>query len=234
MASEKTAAYRALIVDYGGVLTTSMSSSFGAFCLATGVNPDRLRAVLAAAYTGDLPMGAAGEGQVHEEGLRDLVVSVETGRLAVEEFDRLLAEALSHGLDRPIEATDLTGRLFGAVRPDERMLAVVRAARLRGFRTGLVSNTWGHATFPGLALEALFDTMVLSGEVGLRKPQPHIYLLAASRLGVAPDACVFVDDIPVNVEGARATGMAGVLHRDAVITIPKLEALFGVSLSPPD
>ena len=73
--------------------------------------------------------------------------------------------------------------------------------------------------------------MILSGEVGVRKPDPEIYLLAAERIGLAPEKCVFVDDIPVNVEGARALGMAGILHRDAAITIPKLEALLEVPLA---
>ena len=77
----------------------------------------------------------------------------------------------------------------------------------------------------------MFDVMMLSGRERLRKPDTEIYLLAAERAGVATDQAVFVDDIPANVEGARRVGMTGVLHRDAAITVPKLEALLGVALA---
>jgi len=215
--------YRGLIVDYGGVLTTSMSVSFGAFCVAAGVSPERLKDVLAAAYS------VAGEASVPANDLHDLVAGVETGRIEPEEFDRRLAAALSIGLDRPIEPANLTTRLFAELRPDERMRRVVRSARSKGVRTALISNTWG--VTPPADVEGMFDTVVLSGREGMRKPQPEIYLLAARRLDVEPEGCVFVDDVPLNVEGARAVGMAGVLHKDAAITIPKLEELLGVSLA---
>jgi putative hydrolase of the HAD superfamily len=210
--------YRALIVDYGGVLTSSMTASFAAFCLANGVQPDRLKGVLAVAYGST--DGAEPEG---------LVAALETGRLPVEEFNRRLAEALSEGLVEPVEPADLASRMFGTADPDQRMMAAVRAARASGLKTGLISNTWGlHPRHEWFA-EA-FDVVVLSGAEGIRKPEAAIYRRAADRLGVGTDECVFVDDIPVNVEGARAVGMAGVLHRDAAITIPKLEELLGVTL----
>ena len=211
---------RALLVDYGGVLTTSLAVNFGAFCVETGVDPARLKAVLAAAYA------SASYGS----DLDGLVVSVETGRLPVEEFDRKLAAALSQGLEVPLEETGLAARMFAGAGPDPRMTSAVSAARAAGIRTALVSNTWGRHAYPD-GLTGSFDAMVLSGEVRIRKPDPEIYLLAAERIGLAPEECVFVDDIPVNVDGARAVGMAGVLHRDSAITIPKLEALLEVPLA---
>jgi HAD superfamily hydrolase (TIGR01509 family) len=96
----------------------------------------------------------------------------------------------------------------------------------------MVSNTWGLRPMEDVVGD-LFDRVILSGVEGVRKPFPEIFLLAAARLGVAPEACVFVDDIPTNVDGARAVGMAGVLHRDASITIPRLETLLGVGLRRP-
>jgi len=225
--SDAAPAYRALIVDYGGVLTTSLALSFAAFFVETGVSPDRFRTVLAAAY------GGAVEGVDIDEGdpeLSDLVAAVETGRISGEAFDRRLAAALSDGLPEPLPPENLTGRLFGGLRPDPAMRAAVAVARGAGLRTGLVSNTWTLEP-PEDGLDGLFDAVVLSGRVGMRKPDPEIYLLAATELEVEPEACVFVDDIPVNVDGARAVGMAGVLHRDAAITIPKLGSLLGVDLS---
>jgi epoxide hydrolase-like predicted phosphatase len=223
---EENRRYRALLVDYGGVLTTSMTASFAEFCLATGVSPERLRLVLALAYRGD-----PGEGS-RPEGLDDLVAAVETGRMPVEEFNDSLAAVLSEGLERPVDALDLASKLFGGATPDERMIEAVREARSQGLRTALVSNTWGLRD-PSPWYDEAFDAVVLSGREGVRKPDPEIYRLAADRVGVDPGTCVFVDDIAANVEGARDVGMMGVLHRHPDITIPKLEELLGISLSRP-
>lgn len=78
--------------------------------------------------------------------------------------------------------------------------------------------------------DELFDDVVISGEVGLRKPQPEIYLLAAERLKAEPAHCVFVDDFQVNADGAIAVGMHGIQHRTADETIPQLEEFLGVRL----
>jgi epoxide hydrolase-like predicted phosphatase len=216
--------YEALLVDYGGVLTTPISASFAQFCLATGVSPERLRLVLAVAYRGELGDGEA------PESLQDLVPAVETGRISVAEFNDRLAGVLSEGLEQPIEGLDLTTRLFGGTLPDERMIEAVRTARTNGIKTALVSNTWGDRETPPW-YEEVFDAVLLSGREGLRKPEPEIYRLAAQRVGTHPAACVFVDDIAANVEGARAVGMAGIVHRNSDITIPKLEELLGIRLA---
>jgi putative hydrolase of the HAD superfamily len=215
--------FRSLVVDYGGVMTTPISTSFAEFCLSTGVSPDRLKLVLAAAYRGEADENAS-------EGLEDLVPAVETGRMAVEEFNDRLALVLSEGLDRPIEALDLSTRLFGGAVPDERMIGAARSARSRGLKTALVSNTWGLKD-PPLWYEETFDAVVLSGREGVRKPEPEIYRLAASRVGVEPATCIFVDDIAANVVGAREVGMTGILHRHPEITIAKLEELLDVELA---
>lgn len=108
---------------------------------------------------------------------------------------------------------------------DERPLltAVVRA-RAHGLRTGLLSNADGFAT-NGFA--SLFDAVVLSGEVGFGKPDLRIYLLAADRLGLVPEQCVFVDDLASNVRGAVRAGMVGVHHTDVGATLTELNVLFG-------
>lgn len=216
--------FRALFVDYGGVMTTSMTVTFAAFCATSGVDPGRLREVLVAAYS--TTAGPLGARDVH-----DLVRSVETGAIQPEEFDRRLADALSVGLDEPIDPTGLTSRLFGQLGPDGRMREAVRTLRARGVTTGLISNTWG--VMPPDDVDDLFDVVVLSGRERVRKPDREIFLLAAKRAVVAPEEAVFVDDIPVNVEGARRVGMAGVLHRDAAITVPRLEELFGAAVEAP-
>ena len=213
--------YKALIVDFGGVLTTSITTSLAQFCASAGVSPERLKEVLRDAYS---------EGESPSAALGHLVADLETGRMSPNEFEPLLAKALSDGLPVPLEAKGLIGRMFQSIGPDERMLDAVGAAREHGLKTAVLSNTWGRSVFFPEQFKA-FDAVVLSEHEGVRKPDPEIYLIAAKKLGEPPEACVFVDDVPRNVDGARAVGMAGVLHKDAAITVPKLEELFGVSLS---
>jgi putative hydrolase of the HAD superfamily len=113
------------------------------------------------------------------------------------------------------------------------MTEAVAQARAAGVRVGVISNSWGTAPFDpyaGYRLDEQFDAVVISSDVGIRKPDPAIYLLAADKLGVAPALCVFVDDIPANLGPARKVGMAVVHHLDPVSTIRELERLFGLVL----
>ena len=107
------------------------------------------------------------------------------------------------------------------------MVAAVRAAREAGIRTGLISNSWGTTIYEPELIDGLFHAAVISGEVGLHKPQPEIYLLAAERLATEPDRCVFVDDLRENCDGAEAVGMTPILHRNSDETVGRLERLLG-------
>jgi epoxide hydrolase-like predicted phosphatase len=199
-----------LIVDYGGVLTTDVFASFRAFCAAEGLEPDAVR-----------------DRFRRDPEARRLLEGLETGRLAEAEFEPRFAALLE------VESGKLIDRLFGGMVLDEAMVAGVRAARAAGVRTGLLSNSWGAGRYDRAALAALFDATVISGEVGLRKPDPAIYALAAERLGLAPADCVFVDDLPGNLKPARALGMATVLHRgDAAQTLAEVGAVLGYALAP--
>jgi len=110
------------------------------------------------------------------------------------------------------------------------MLDAVLKARQAGIRTGLISNSWGTSRYDRSRLGELFDGVVISGEVGIRKPAPEIYALGAERIGVWPDRCVFVDDLPFNLEPAAELGMATVHHLSAEQTIAELEQLLGTEL----
>jgi epoxide hydrolase-like predicted phosphatase len=193
-----------LIVDYGGVLTTDVFASFRGFCEAEGLPPDTVR-----------------DHFRNDPEARALLAGLETGSLAVADFEPRLAALLEVASERLIE------RLFGGVAPDEAMLDGVRAARRAGVRTGLLSNSWGDATsYEPAFLHELFDAWVISSEVGLRKPDPAIYELAAQRLGLPPEACVLVDDLPGNLKPARTLGMATVLHRgDSEATLAEVASL---------
>ena len=110
------------------------------------------------------------------------------------------------------------------------MFDVVRRVRAAGLKTALLSNSWG-LDYDRDDWHRLFDVTVISGEVGMRKPEPEIYLHTAAALDIAPPQCVFVDDLGPNVKGAVSVGMVGVRHVTARQTIEELEALFGIDLS---
>jgi putative hydrolase of the HAD superfamily len=208
---------RALVLDYGGVMTSSMGRAFAQFCLEHGVDPARFKALVSDAYGGDARDG--------------MMARLERGEIELDEFERWLASELSQGAARTLHAAGLKELIFRGMEADERMVDVVRRVRSHGVRTALLSNSWGSTGYERERFPDLFDAVVISAEVGLRKPEPEIYLFAAERLGVQPPECVFVDDLAQNVDGARAVGMEGIVHRNADFTVPKLEELFGVSLA---
>ena len=204
----------ALLVDYGGVLTTSVTRSFRAFCTELGLPPNLAKEAFVEAYS-----GPARNGPVHR---------METGEITVEEFGVGLAQVLSErsGIDVPSEG--LVRKLFALMDLDETMLAAVAAAKRAGVRTALLSNSWGSEGYPRDRFPELFDVVVISGEVRIRKPDPAIFALTTQRLGVEPAQCVFVDDLDKNIAVAQELGMAGILHRDAATTIPQMAHLLGI------
>jgi putative hydrolase of the HAD superfamily len=202
---------RGLLCDYGGVMTSPIFASFNAFCETEGITLDAFRSVMqGAARTDGSPFAM-----------------VETGAITEEQFDAAVATLLSEACGKTIAATGLKQRMFALVKPDDAMWRAVGAARAAGVRTGLLSNSWGGRDYPIEELKEIFDDVLISGQVGLRKPDPEIYLLAADRIGARAEDCVFVDDFNVNVEGAEAVGMLGILHADARTTIAKIEQIFG-------
>jgi putative hydrolase of the HAD superfamily len=200
-----------LLLDWGGVMTTNLFASFSAFCEAEGLDPDRLRTL----FRGD-------------KAARDLLIEFECGRVEEDVFQERLCAALEMDAEN---ARTLIDRLFAGAQADDAMVAAVRAARAAGVRTGLVSNSWGTRRYPRDLLAELFDGIVISGEEGMRKPTPAIYALGAERIGLPPESCVFVDDLPFNLDPARELGMATVHHTDAASTVPELERLLGVALT---
>jgi epoxide hydrolase-like predicted phosphatase len=202
-----SARYRGLLVDYGGVLTTHLLDSFRSFCKGEGIDPDaivhRIRADVAC---------------------RKLVSALETGGVAESEFEPKFARMLG------VKSARLIDRLFAGSGPEPSMLDAVRRARQAGIRTGLISNSWGTRRYDRALLTELFDGIVISGEVGIRKPAPEIYELGARSIGVGADACVFVDDLAFNLKPATELGMATIHHVDPTDTISELERLLEVPL----
>ncbi|MFI1654587.1 HAD family hydrolase [Streptomyces sp. NPDC020472] len=206
-----TAPVEAVVLDYGGVLTGPVGESIAAWTEADGIEPGSFSRTLRAWMSRDAPAGTP----VHR---------LETGELTVAEFDALLAAELTTVDGRPVDPVGVLSRLFAGMRPDPAMFALVEELRTLGVRVALLSNSWGN-TYPRERIDGLLDPVVISGEVGLRKPEAPIYELTLARLGVAAGSAVFVDDAEPNVLGARAVGMRAHLHVDAPSTRAALAAL---------
>jgi len=200
-----------LLVDWGGVLTTDLFASFASFAAAEGLDSEHVRGLFR-----------------RDRDARRLLVDFETGRIEEEAFEPRLAQVLGVA-----EHAGLIDRMFAGSQADPVMLAAVRAAHEAGVRTGLVSNSWGTRRYPRDLLAELFDGVVISGEEGVRKPDPRMYELGAERIGLPAAACVYVDDLPFNLEPAAALGMATVHHVDAATTVAELERLLARELRAP-
>jgi epoxide hydrolase-like predicted phosphatase len=201
---------KGLLVDFGGVLTSNVFESFAAFCSAEGLAPERVRDAFR-----------------DEEDGRQLLFDLELGKLTNEDFEQRFGAHL--GL-APERADGLIERLFGGMKSDREMEMAVVMAKRQGIRTGLISNSWGATNYELDRFPEMFDGWVISGDEGMRKPDPAIYELGAERIGLTPADCVFVDDLKGNLKPARAMGMATVHHVTAGETIPQLEDLLGVKL----
>jgi putative hydrolase of the HAD superfamily len=199
---------RGLLVDFGGVLTTNVFDSFRAFCSQEGLDADAVRRLFR-----------------EEPHALELVRSLETGNITEDDFGERFGRLL--GIER---RAGLVERMFSHIRPDDTMVEAVRRARSQGIRTGLVSNSMGVGRYDRSTFPELFDGVVISGDEGMHKPQPEIFRLGAERIGLAPQQCVFVDDLRENCEGAERVGMTVVLHRGAERTLPELERLLGIRL----
>lgn len=208
---------KGLLVDYGGVLTSSAAKSFRDFEREVGLPKGAIFELIYDAYQepdGDNP-----------------IVRFERGESTAEEFaDAMVAALIRRGHEIDLDDMTVVERIFAGASRMPRMWALVGRARDAGVRTGLLSNSWGLEGYPVEDLDRIFDVLVISGEVGLRKPDPRIYLHAAELIDTPPERCAFVDDLPRNVEAAEELGMFGVHHVDAATTAAELERFLGIAL----
>jgi epoxide hydrolase-like predicted phosphatase len=216
---------RGVITDWGGVLTTPILTTVQAWIQADGIDWDSYRTVMRAwvfdAYGPDAYGPDASQNPVH---------ALERGECSGAEFEQILAARLLRTDGGVVTAKGLLQRMFAASRRVPAMYDMIRAARGAGFRTALLSNSWGCDEYPRADFPGLFDAVVISGECGMRKPEQAIFLHTAKSLGLEPEQCVFIDDIEANVAAAAACGMTGVHHAEAAQTTAELRGLLGVPL----
>jgi putative hydrolase of the HAD superfamily len=210
---------RGLVVDWGGVLTGDLRTAVQAWARADGIDLEAYCAIMRD-WFGE-PVGV--------EARLNPIHALERGEMAVPDFEEKLAGELSRRTGREVVADGLVRRMFDQFEHAHDMTALVRRAREAGLRTALLSNSWGNE-FPGDGWHGVFDTVVISGEVGMRKPEERIYRYVADGLDLPLEQCVFVDDLRPNVDAAVALGMVGIHHRSYDATATELEALFEIPL----
>jgi putative hydrolase of the HAD superfamily len=214
---------RGLIVDWGGVLTSDLHVSMSAWAESDDLDYGHFRDIMAE-WLGDY------QGRIAEV---NPVYALERGEVAVPHFEEQLAARLRTRSGGRVPAEGLLQRMFDHFVHAPDMAGLVLRAHGAGLRTALLSNSWGNQ-YPREGWDEMFDAVVISGEVGMRKPDPEIFRHTLDLLGLTAPESVFVDDLPANVEAAAALGIVGVHHRSYAETAAALEALFDLPLAAAD
>jgi putative hydrolase of the HAD superfamily len=218
---------RAAIFDWGGVITQPIRDTVLDWIAADQIDWDTYVAVIGPWLTDAYDQHIEHDGHDgHAKSGVNPVHALERGECAVADFERLLADRLVTTTGGKVIADGLLARMLSAERPDPVMYQVVRDLRRAGVRTALLSNSWGNGTYPRQDFPGLFDAVVISGDVGMRKPEPRIFLHTAGLLNVAPAECVFIDDLEPNVRAAIGCGMTGMHHTAQADTLVRLTELF--------
>jgi putative hydrolase of the HAD superfamily len=229
---------KAVIFDYGGVLSTTPFAGLAEFEQAMGYPDGSLAGLLfGARRPGELDATTNGDGNGtgNSDGAAHDWHLLETGRLGLGEFHQRLVRRSADVLGVELDL-DRYGRFLATLFLGIHWTMVHRVRELReeGYRTAILTNNireWGPVWRATIPIE-LFDVVVDSCEVGLRKPDPAIFLLTCERLGVAPEAAVFLDDTPRHVIAAREVGMRGIMVGDPAEALAELDSILAEARSP--
>jgi putative hydrolase of the HAD superfamily len=206
----------AIVSDFGGVLTTPLLDAF-----------------LGIQEAHDLPLEAFGGALARlaeQDGGVNPLFELETGRLTEARFVAQLGGALGEQLGREVVLERFGETFFEHLKPNAELFAFMRTLHGRGYRMAILTNNvreWEPLWRGMLPVDEIFELVVDSGFEGVRKPDPAIYELTLGRLGVAPEAALFVDDTEINCDAARALGMPAVWFRSNAQAIAEIEALLG-------
>ncbi len=203
---------RAVITDFGGVLTSPLLDSFLAFQNSSGISLEALGLAMAAVAA--------------RQGVNPLF-ELETGRMTEQQFLDSLSAQLTTQLDREVRLHGFGEQYFDGLHPNQRLIDYMRELRGRGYRMAICTNNvreWEPLWRAKLPVDEIFDAVVDSGFVGTRKPEREIYEITLERLDVAAPAAVFIDDIEVNCTAAAELGMRAVWFRDTEQAIAEIEA----------
>jgi putative hydrolase of the HAD superfamily len=203
---------RAIVSDFGGVLTTPLLASFAAFQDEAGISPESLGRAMR-------------EGL--EEGEEIPLFRLERGEISEDEFLAHLSDGLEAVLGHRPHLQHFRHTFFDALDPNESMIELMRELKAQGLAMAMLTNNvreWEPLWRPMLPVDEIFETVVDSAFVGCRKPEQRIYELTLERIGIPAEACLFIDDLAVNCEGAEAVGMHAVHFRDNQQAIAEIRA----------
>ncbi len=189
---------RAVISDFGGVLTTPLMTSFMSLQDEIGVSPDHF--------------GSALRTLTDERGDNPLF-ELERGEISEDEFLALLADGLAPLLDHEPHLHRFRELFLGTLKPNPPMIDLMHELKASGLRMAMLTNNvreWEPHWRPMLAVDEIFEIVVDSAFVGCRKPEARIYEITLERLGLDAGECVFVDDLLPNIEGARKLGLTAI------------------------
>lgn len=205
-------AIRAIVSDFGGVLTTPLFHAFARVQDDSGIPVASLGLALA---------------RIQEEDGAHPLYELEKGHMTEPDFVARLERALSDELGRPAPLHEFSERYWSYLDPNDDLIAYMAGLRDRGYAMALLTNNvreWEPRWRSMLPVDDIFGVVVDSAFVGMRKPEREIYELTLERLGLPAHACVFLDDIEVNCDAARELGMTAVAFRDTEQAIAEIEA----------
>ncbi len=203
---------KAIVSDFGGVLTTPLIQSFMAFQDQTGISAETLGKAMqsAADANGENPLFEMERGEITEvaflETITDHLEPLLGHRPAMHRFKEIYFEALE---------------------PNPQMIDLMRELEAEGYTMAMLTNNvreWEPLWRSMLPVDEIFETVVDSGFVGCRKPESQIYRLTLEQIGHPAEACLFVDDVLVNCEGARKAGLYAVHFQDNEQAIGEIRA----------
>lgn len=206
-----------VISDFGGVLTTPLVQSFVAVQDETGISFEEL---------------AKAMGRIEEADGAHPLYELEKGNLSEVDFLRKLGDELEPALGHRPELHRFSEIYFDALHPNAPMIDLMREVKQAGHRMGLLTNNvreWEPLWRAMLPVDEIFEVVVDSGFVGLRKPDPAIYELTLERLDGAPaEECLFIDDVDVNCAAARELGMSAIHYQHNDQAIPEIREALGL------
>ncbi|MEA2155603.1 MAG: putative hydrolase of the superfamily [Solirubrobacteraceae bacterium] len=211
---------RGVISDFGGVLTTPLAGSFAVFADRSGMSMAELGSALAAI--------------IAREGAHPLY-ELECGRMSEAQFLAGLERALRDEVGREVPCSGFAEALWAGLAPNPPMIDLMAELRGEGFRMALLTNNvreWEPRWRAMAPIDDIFELVVDSAYVGMRKPDPEIYELTLQGLGLAAQECLFVDDLERNCEAAVDVGMQAVVYRDAEQAAAEIRAALGVTGQP--
>lgn len=203
---------KAIVSDFGGVLTTPLFAAFAAFQDEVGISPENLgKAMRVGLAEGeDLPL-----------------FQLERGEITEDRFIERLEDGLESILDHRPHLHHFRQKFWGALHPNEEMIALMHELKASGLKMAMLTNNvreWEPLWRSMLPVDEIFEEIVDSAFVGCRKPEARIYELTLERIGMPAEACLFIDDLEPNIAGAEAAGMKAVHFRDNEQAIGEIRA----------